>query len=793
MAESEKIMDAVVELHTDPTHFAHGLSEALEMATKFVEKGEGIFAGLSKFVIPAGVALAVGALAHAAMEGAEHVEHLSAEIGLSVEDLTRLQYVGKRVNLSIDDMATGVKFLSRQMVKGEDDIGKASKALDRLGISSRDATGKIRPTIDVLLDVSDKFSRMENGATKTATAVELFGRGGIQMIPLLNLGREAIDEMARASDRLGITLSTRTAEASADFLASMRLMAMQVKGAANEFISGLAPVLSAITTQLETGLTPAVKDAHKHLSVFGHELADDADPIAERWQEAGKAIGTVATILIMDLKAVAATAKLAIEAILHIGAMSVTGRSFGEGAKTLKNDWDTFGKTLDTVGDEGAAAIDKLFNSTKKLEGGTTDAAEDTIKKANRALELAIIGKKQDIAGANDNTAAEEMYAQALDKVGYYTAVESGASETLAKILMDLSAQARAATRAQKEREEQAKDAAAAEREREKDERRRFNEEGKLYAGRYRAAHEAINKTFDEETKLNNFMLESRHNVAQSTLTDFQREVYEAKLRYDKEMEFAAENFNDEQNFNTAREQAQLELSQSLRSINQRYADDIVSIMRRMIDDTLTNQQRLRAALIQFGTDTLGDVQHTMSDVFFDAMTGKFHDLDDVAKAFFTSFKHHIADFLADQLTKKLIEFIINLALAHGMGGGSTTTAGGGYIGGSMTSHFAGGGVIRGGVESFAGGAVVSQPRLFQAGEGGMSEAIVPMPNGKIPVELKGGDSHGTLALQQRIVIAPEILASMRTSPDEIVNVISQDMARGGRTYQIVKQFVMKR
>ena len=72
----------------------------------------------------------------------------------------------------------------------------ASIAFKALGIDVRDASGNIRDTNAVFLDIADRFGRMQDGATKSALAMQVFGKSGAELIPLLNSGRDGLKGMA---------------------------------------------------------------------------------------------------------------------------------------------------------------------------------------------------------------------------------------------------------------------------------------------------------------------------------------------------------------------------------------------------------------------------------------------------------------------------------------------------------------------------------------------------------------------------------------------------------------------
>jgi hypothetical protein len=58
--------------------------------------------------------------------------------------------------------------------------------------------------------IADQFQRIKDPADQTRVAVELFGRSGEQLVPLLKQGGTAIAALTAEADRLGITLDGKT-------------------------------------------------------------------------------------------------------------------------------------------------------------------------------------------------------------------------------------------------------------------------------------------------------------------------------------------------------------------------------------------------------------------------------------------------------------------------------------------------------------------------------------------------------------------------------------------------------
>jgi len=142
------------------------------------------------------VPLATGAglitLAKNSMDNAAKMFDLSQKTGVSVEALSRFSKAAKVSGTDVEGVTKAMIKLSKGLVEAKNGQGQAGEALKSMGISAVDASGKLKDTDQIMLEISNKFNAMPNGAEKTAIALQLFGRAGADMIPMLNMGGEAI-------------------------------------------------------------------------------------------------------------------------------------------------------------------------------------------------------------------------------------------------------------------------------------------------------------------------------------------------------------------------------------------------------------------------------------------------------------------------------------------------------------------------------------------------------------------------------------------------------------------------
>jgi hypothetical protein len=84
---------------------------------------------------------------------------------------------------------------------------------------------------------------MPDGAEKANTAIKLFGRNGLTLIPLLNEGRAGIERLRKEAERLGVVVSQQAAKAADEFNDSLNRLNNELKGIG---ISIAGPVITAL-------------------------------------------------------------------------------------------------------------------------------------------------------------------------------------------------------------------------------------------------------------------------------------------------------------------------------------------------------------------------------------------------------------------------------------------------------------------------------------------------------------------------------------------------------------------
>lgn len=195
----------------------------------------------------AGVAASSVAMVKSSIDAMDEMSKMAQKTGTSVEALSALAYAGDLSDVSLQDLGSALVKLSKNMSDAAMGTGEAMKGFDALGISVKNADGSLKSSDAVLAAVANKFAGFKDGAEKTALAVNLFGKAGAQLIPLLNSGAAGLDELRAEAVRLGVVLDTETSKAAELFNDNLTRMAAGVRGVANVAAAEMLPALNDVS------------------------------------------------------------------------------------------------------------------------------------------------------------------------------------------------------------------------------------------------------------------------------------------------------------------------------------------------------------------------------------------------------------------------------------------------------------------------------------------------------------------------------------------------------------------
>lgn len=176
-----------------------------------------------------------------AINAGDEMSKMSQKTGVAVEKLAGIQLAFRQGGSNATEMQAAIAKLVVAMKT-------QNAAFLSLNITSTDTFG-------ALSQVSDRFQSMPDGARKSALAYELFGRSGLQLIPILNAGSEGLQGYIDLSEKLGLVVGSNTAKQFEIFNDTLDTVGAAMDGIANQAAIALIPTLQSLADLLLTAFT----------------------------------------------------------------------------------------------------------------------------------------------------------------------------------------------------------------------------------------------------------------------------------------------------------------------------------------------------------------------------------------------------------------------------------------------------------------------------------------------------------------------------------------------------------
>ena len=204
-----KLQMATGEFETDTKRaakIAEKRAKEIDEAFRKVGAGIGIAIGAAVTAIGVGVAKAIGEV--------DKLNDMSVKFGIDLKDLQELKFIAAQTGTDVDTLGKGVQRMAKVMSA---ELGGASTAFDKLGLSVKGVDGNLKSTTDILPEIANKFAAMQDPMQKAALAQELFGKSGVDLIPMLEQGGAGLAQLKDRAQELGLVLSDEVVGAIASF------------------------------------------------------------------------------------------------------------------------------------------------------------------------------------------------------------------------------------------------------------------------------------------------------------------------------------------------------------------------------------------------------------------------------------------------------------------------------------------------------------------------------------------------------------------------------------------------
>lgn len=295
-----------------------------------------------------GVAVSAGGLiafAKNAIDTAAAFDDLSEKTGASVENLSKLDQVARISGSSMDGFEQGLIKLAKSLAGSNEETQGAGKAFAKLGLDMKALQGL--DTAEALRAVALEINKFSDGSGKTALALDIFGKSGAQLLPLLK-------DLAEAGD-LNARVTTQQAAEAETFSKAMNKLSVDAVDLKRSMVLGLLPGLQLVIDQFKASGEESEKFADRFsplTETFKAVIVLGSD-VAFVFKGIGREIGGIA----------AQMAALARGDISGFGAISAALKEDGVRAREELDKFQASIMRFDTLANERNRALAKLTDN----------------------------------------------------------------------------------------------------------------------------------------------------------------------------------------------------------------------------------------------------------------------------------------------------------------------------------------------------------------------------------------------------------------------------------------------
>lgn len=318
--------------------------------------------------------------------------------GSKGDKLSALAYAADLAAVDTETLASAVVKLNKNLA--EDSDSKMGKSLSEIGLNIEEL--RAMDPADAFTEIAQGISTLPDQASKTAAAMQIFGKAGANLVPLLSMGSAGIAELQEEARKLGITFDEVEAGKIGAAYDSLGRVQAIITGIGQDIAVELAPYITSITDQIVAFATEGdtmknmVSGAFTFVTNSIIVAADAFDVLMSVFKlvQAGLtgAISYVIKGISMLVKAINYIPGIEIDTST-LDAVGDELYALGQNQLTEVGSSDAGGQTrkffsdIESGANASATALDEAAKSQKKLNDAMSEGAEDGKKLVDKLKE----------------------------------------------------------------------------------------------------------------------------------------------------------------------------------------------------------------------------------------------------------------------------------------------------------------------------------------------------------------------------------------------------------------------
>lgn len=253
-----------------------------------------------------------------------------------------------------------------------------AQVLEDMGVKATDASGKVRPMEELIPALADKFREMGPGVKTTALAIQLFGKQGAEMLPVLLQGSEAMKASMQAAKDMGLAIDQ-------DAVAAVKRLKVAQDSLGDSF--------TAIERKISLAVIPALADEIEYLNSLSswtalYDYQQKYSALEQLKQDADK-IASAEAASAAQVAALSQTATAAQNSSEQNKALAATAKVLEEQTQANIPTWKEYNDETQRnieLSNQDAAAVQKNADASDAL-AKRNDALKESILRVSGAID----------------------------------------------------------------------------------------------------------------------------------------------------------------------------------------------------------------------------------------------------------------------------------------------------------------------------------------------------------------------------------------------------------------------
>lgn len=204
--------------------------------------------------------IGIDAITQAITKGLDYASSLgevATQLGVTTDALQEYRFAGSQAGLATEDVDQALSQLTRRIGEAASGTKAQAAAFAKLGVSIRDTNGNVIQAGDAIPLIAEALQRIESPAERAAILMDLFGRSGQKLEPLLASGAKGVNNLRDAAQKLGVVLSKDQidrADETADKLAALKqVLEAKIAGTVADNADAIVDLANALVTLVNAG------------------------------------------------------------------------------------------------------------------------------------------------------------------------------------------------------------------------------------------------------------------------------------------------------------------------------------------------------------------------------------------------------------------------------------------------------------------------------------------------------------------------------------------------------------